>query len=186
MDVAAFSARLAIVRSVLYSIAVMRRPRRRSALNSRLPIRTFPGGPSREPVTESCMNTSAPTRAASGTSLSTTSTCWRTRCGSRSTTLRPRPDRKTEPARPNRNRASMRRHTILPPNRHPPACRAEGGPVVSYAARTSAMKLPTSLLSCSAWRDRSFAAPSTWPDASLVSVAASRTPSIFAVTASVA
>jgi uncharacterized protein with HEPN domain len=45
MDFAAFAAKPVVVRSVLYSIAVIGGPRRTSARRSRQRIRTFIGGP---------------------------------------------------------------------------------------------------------------------------------------------
>lgn len=68
---------------------------------------------------------------------------------------------------------------------NPPAVRNRTSLTAVYAARTPTTKLLTSLVSCSAWRERSLAAPNTCPAAAPVSLAARLTPAMMAVTSCV-
>jgi hypothetical protein len=90
MDFAAFAAKSATVRSVLYSVAVMGRPRRISAQRSRKHIPTFPVGQLPASATELSTNISVPIHAESGRLLPMTSTCWSARSESPQNALRPR------------------------------------------------------------------------------------------------
>jgi uncharacterized protein with HEPN domain len=68
LDFVAFVARPAIVRSVLYSIAIMGEAAKISVPRSRPDIPMFLGVPSRASGTESSTNISAPTHGEFGTS----------------------------------------------------------------------------------------------------------------------
>jgi hypothetical protein len=89
MDFSAFAAKPAIVRSVLYSIAVIGEAAKNISPGFKAAHPDIPWGAS---ATGSCTNIFAPILAASGTSSPMTSTRWRLDCESRCTALHPRRD----------------------------------------------------------------------------------------------
>jgi hypothetical protein len=83
MDLAAFSAKPTIIRSVLYSITVIGEAAKNISPAFKAAHPDIPWRPSLEPAIGSYTNTFAPTHGASGTSLPKTSTRWRKHYDSR-------------------------------------------------------------------------------------------------------
>jgi hypothetical protein len=82
-DLAAFSAKPMVVRSVLYSIAVIGEAAKNICPAFKAAHPDIPGGPLPEPAIGLSTSISEPIHAASGMSSSMTSTRWMTRCDSR-------------------------------------------------------------------------------------------------------